>query len=133
VLIIGGGGVLLLIVVVVTLMWWYENRGGTRRLRGGEWVFAHMTRMSVWLRVYLTSSQTPYEQAQMLSGAMPRSEPMIGRVANLYVRERYGRAAADPVEVRSAWRGLRWPMWWTGLKRRSPRSISWPRKLRRRF
>ncbi|HEY4722034.1 MAG TPA: transglutaminase-like domain-containing protein, partial [Anaerolineae bacterium] len=60
-LIVGGGGVVLLVVVVVTLMWLYENRGGTRRLHGGEWVFAHMTRMSVWLRVHLTSSQTPYE------------------------------------------------------------------------
>ncbi len=133
VLIMGGGGVLLLVVVVVTLMWLYENRGGTRRLHGGEWGFAHMTRMSVWLRVHLTSSQTPYEQAEALSVAMPRGESMIGRVANLYVRERYGRSAADPVEVRSVWRDLRWPLWWTGLKRRIPRSISLPRKLRRRF
>jgi Domain of unknown function (DUF4129) len=87
----------------------------------------------VWLRVHLTSSQTPYEQAEALSVAMPRGESMIGRVANLYVRERYGRSAADPVEVRSVWRDLRWPLWWTGLKRRIPRSISLPRKLRRRF
>ena len=131
-LIVGGGGVVLLVVVVVTLMWLYENRGGTRRLHGGEWIFAHMTRMSVWLRVRLTSSQTPYEQAEALSVVMPRGEPMIGRVANLYVRERYGRSAADPVEVRSAWRGLHWSMWWTGLKRRIPRSISLPRRRRTR-
>ena len=131
-LIMGGGGVLLLGIVIVTLMWLYENRGGTRRLRGGEWIFAHMTRMSMWLRVRLTSSQTPYEQAEALSVVMPRGEPMIGRAANLYVRERYGRSAADSVEVHSIWRDLRWPLWWTGFKRRLPHSLPSLRHLFRR-
>jgi hypothetical protein len=113
-------------------MWLYENRGSSRQMRGGEWVFARLARMARWLRVRLTPSQTPYEQAQALSQIIPRHEPAIERVASLYVLERYGRTETDPIEARTTWRSLRRPIWWTGFKRRIPHSLPSPRKLFRR-
>ncbi len=123
----------LLLVVSVTLVlagillgaaWAYENRGGIRHLRGSEWAFARMARMAKWLRVRLLPSQTPYEQARTLRAVMPvASEPAIDRIADLYVIEHYSPTRPDPGESRSVWRDLRWPMWWSGFKRRLPRSV----------
>jgi hypothetical protein len=91
-----------------------------------------MARMAHWLRVKLAPWQTPYEQAQALSKIMPRSEPAIDRVANLYVYERYGRGEPEPLEAQLTWRSLRGPMWWAGVKRRFPRSLPSLRRIFRR-
>jgi transglutaminase-like putative cysteine protease len=130
--IIGGAG-LLLILLVAAAMYLYEMRGsGAGAPRGGEWVFARMARMAQWLRVKLSPWQTPYEQAQTLSQIMPHNEATIERVANLYVRERYGRGEPEPLEAQLVWRSLRRPMWWTGFKRRLPRSRPSLRRIFRR-
>lgn len=123
--IIGGAALVVVIAAAAVTMYVYEVRGSNRRApRGGEWAFARMARMAQWLRVKLLPWQTPYEQAQTLSKIMPRSEPAIERVANLYVHERYGRGEPELQEAQLTWRSLRGPMWLTGLKRRIPRS--WP-------
>ena len=129
---IAAGALLLLLIAALSAMWLFENRGMTRQLRSSDWAFAHMTRMATWLRVHLSPAQTPYEQAAALTVAMPRSEPTINQLATSYVRERYGRSASDPLEVRSLWRRLHWRMWWSGIKRRIPRSIRMPRLKARR-
>ena len=126
------GLVLLIAAIAAVAMWTYENRGSSRQMHGGEWVFARLARMARWLRVRLAPSQTPYEQAQALSQIIPHHEPAIERVASLYVLERYGRTPTDLIEARTTWRSLRRPMWWTGFKRRLPHSLPSPRKLFRR-
>jgi transglutaminase-like putative cysteine protease len=119
-------------LVTLGVIWVYENRGGLRQLRGSEWAFARMARMAQWLRVRLSLSQTPYEQAHVLSTVMPRAaEPAIDRITNLYVLERYSPIKPDPIEARSVWRDLRGSMWLTGLKRRLPRPWRSVRKLLR--
>lgn len=131
--IIGGAALVVVIVAAGVTMYVYEVRGSNRRApRGGEWAFARMARMAQWLRVKLLPWQTPYEQAQTLSKIMPRSEPAIERVANLYVHERYGRGEPELQEAQLTWRSLRGPMWLTGLKRRIPRSLPSLRGIFRR-
>ncbi len=124
--------VLLLLVGTVIAMWLFENKDRTHRSRAGEWAFARMLRMSQWLRVSLSPAQTPFEQADQLKDAMPSSANRIDRVAGLFVREQYGRSVVDRSEARSIWSQLHWKMWWAGLVRRLPRSISLPRWLLRR-
>jgi transglutaminase-like putative cysteine protease len=118
VLIGGAGLVLIAIGAALGAMWVYENHGLTRQARGGEWVFARVTRLARWLCVQPAPWQTPFEQAQALSQIMPRSEPAITRAAKLYVRERYGRGEPEPLAAQATWRSLRGPMWWAGFKRR---------------
>jgi len=131
--IIGAAVLVVLILLGIVAMSIYEARGsGPRVTRGGEWAFARMARMAHWLRVKLSPWQTPYEQAQMLSKIMPLSEPAIERVASLYVLERYGRGEPEPLEAQVTWRSLRGPMWWTGFKRRLPRSLPSFRRIFRR-
>lgn len=128
------GTVLVLGVAAVCAMWLYENRGGKRNPSGAEWVFARLTRMARWLRVKIVPSQTPFEQAQAMSTAIPDQGSTLTHVANLYVLERYGRTPADRVEAQTIWRALRPSLWWAGVKRRIPRSlprISWRKVFRR--
>jgi transglutaminase-like putative cysteine protease len=124
-------GLMVLLVGTLIAMWLFENKDGTHRSLAGEWAFARMTRMSQWLRVSLSPALTPFEQADRLKGAMPSSAGRIDRVAGLFVREQYGRSVVDRSEARSIWSQLHWQMWWAGLVRRWPRSISLPRRSMR--
>ena len=112
-------------------MWLYEGRGSKRNPSGAEWIFARLVRMAKWLRIKINPAQTPFEQAQAMSTAMPEREPVLTHVANMYVLERYGRTPADRLEAQTMWRTLRPSLWWTGFKRRIPRSF--PRLSTRRF
>jgi hypothetical protein len=88
--------------------------------------------MAAWLRVRISLAQTPYEQAKSIGQAMPSRAETIDQLTVLYVRERYGRSEVVLDEAQSMWRSLHWSMWWTGLKRRIPRSLPSFRPKRRR-
>lgn len=120
---IGLVALIVLIVVAFSAMWLFENRDRPARPRPGEWIFARMARMSRWLRIVLPVSHTPYEQADQLKAAMPKSAGSIDLAADLFVRERYGRSDTDQFEARSIWNRLHWKMWWAGLVRRLPRHL----------
>ncbi|HZY41136.1 MAG TPA: transglutaminase domain-containing protein, partial [Anaerolineae bacterium] len=129
-----GSALVVIAIGSIGAMWLYENRSGQRQASGGEWVFARLSRLARWLRVKLMPWQTPFEQAKALSQIMPASQPAFEKVASLYVQERYGRTPADRADAQTIWRGLRPALWWTGFKRRLPRSLprrSW-RKISRR-
>ncbi len=116
--------IVLLVAGVAAGMWWYENRGlSAPQTGGGSWAFVRLTRMANWLRVKISSAQTPYEQAQSIGQALPRRADTIDHLTTLYVRERYGRSAIVQDEARSLWRSIHWSLWWTGFKRRLPRSL----------
>ena len=53
--------------------------------------------------------------------AVPGRRAEIDQLADLYVRERYGRAEVDPNQTRSIWRRIHWSFWRAGVKRRLPR------------
>lgn len=133
-LLVVGAASLIVVGGAATAMWAYENRGAARRAtRGGQWIFARLSRMAAWMRVKLSPAQTPFEQAHAISAVLASSsQSAVDRAASLYVLERYGRSAADLIEAQSIWHELRRPMWWTGLKRRllSPSRPHW-RRIRR--
>ena len=124
-LIIGGG---------LVAVGWYENRGTPSPAGGGgTWAFARLTRLGSWLRVKLSTADTPFEQAQLIGQVVPRRRDEIDQLADLYVRERYGRAVVDAQESRSIWRRIHWSLWQAGFKRRVlHRRPAVPAWLRRR-
>ena len=85
--------------------------------------------MTRWLRLKLSTADTPYEQAKTIGLAVPKRRDEIDQLADLYVRERYGRAEVDPNQTRSIWQRIHWSLWSAGIKRRLPRGLSAPRAL----
>jgi transglutaminase-like putative cysteine protease len=112
---------------------WYENRGAPAQAGGGVWAFARLSRMTRWLRIRQSEADTPYEQAQTIGLAVPKRREEINQLADLYVRERYGRAEADLTQTRSIWQRIRWSLWEAGFKRRLPRWLSAPRAWLKRL
>jgi hypothetical protein len=129
-------GVILLLFLAGSLwlaVWWYENRQAPKKPGGGTWAFARLTRLGSWLRVKLTAAHTPFEQAQLIGQVVPKRQGEIDHLADLYVRERYGRAEVDAQETRSIWQRIHWSLWWAGFKRRvSHRLPPLPALFRRR-
>jgi len=127
------GLVLLVVGGVFAAMAWYEKRGTPATASGGAWAFARLSRMTRWLRLKLSAADTPYEQAKTIGLAVPQRREEIDRLADLYVREQYGRAEVDLDQTRSIWKRLHWSLWGAGFRRRLPRWLSAPRALFRRF
>jgi transglutaminase-like putative cysteine protease len=112
----------------------YEGGGGARQVStGGAWAFARLARMTRWLRLQLSAADTPYEQAKTIGLAVPKRQGEIDQLADLYVRERYGRADVDLNQTRSIWQHIHWSFWRAGAKRRLPRWLSAPRKWLKRL
>jgi hypothetical protein len=65
--------------------------------------------------------------------AVPKRRDEIDQLADLYVRERYGRAEVDPDQTRSIWQRIHWSLWSAGIKRRLPRVLSVPQRLWQRI
>jgi transglutaminase-like putative cysteine protease len=112
---------------------WYEQRGTPKQASGGTWAFARLSRMTRWLRLKLSAADTPYEQAKTIGLAVPKRRDEIDQLADLYVRERYGRAEADLNQTRSIWQRIHWSLWGAGVRRRVPRWLSAPQTLWRRL
>jgi transglutaminase-like putative cysteine protease len=104
-------------------VWWYENRQAPRKSGGGTWAFARLTRLGSWLRVKWSTAHTPFEQAQLIGQVVPKRQGEIDHLADLYVRERYGRVEVDVQETRSIWQHIHWSLWRTGFKRRVSRRL----------
>jgi transglutaminase-like putative cysteine protease len=112
---------------------WYEQRGVPRQVSGGTWAFARLARMTRWLKLKLSAADTPYEQAKTIGLVVPARQADIDQLADLYVRERYGRAEVDLAQTRSIWQCLHWSLWQAGVKRRLPRVMSLPQRLWQRI
>jgi transglutaminase-like putative cysteine protease len=82
--------------------------------------------------------QTPYEYAALLTKRLPASALQVGMIAELFVRDRFGRGGSSPgdqMAAKQAWRALRPSMFRAFLKRvpelaRSGLRLDWRRKLR---
>jgi len=114
----------------------YEGGGDARHVAtGGAWAFARLARMTRWLRLQLSTADTPYEQAKTIGLVVPKRQEEIDHLADLYVHERYGRAEVDLNQTRSIWQRIHWSFWKAGVKRRLPRWLSalraWFSRLRR--
>jgi transglutaminase-like putative cysteine protease len=121
---IGLGTILLVAGGGFAAMGWYESRGAPTQTSGGAWAFARLSRMTRWLRVRQSSADTPYEQAKTIGAVVPKRQGEIDQLADLYVRERYGRVEVDLNQTRSIWQRLHWSLWGVGFKRRLPRWLS---------
>ncbi len=68
-----------------------------------------------WVRRLLNirplAHQTPLEFADSVSGIMPRGRGAIERIADLYVRERFGAKSVPADDAEGAWRET-WPLLW---------------------
>ncbi|MBE2236237.1 MAG: transglutaminase domain-containing protein [Caldilineaceae bacterium] len=112
---------------------WYEQRGVPKQASGGAWAYARLSRMTRWLRLNLSTADTPYEQAKTIGAAVPKRRDEIDQLADFYVRERYGCAEIDAAETRSIWQRIHWSLWQTGVKRRLPHILSLPKQAWRRI
>jgi transglutaminase-like putative cysteine protease len=56
-------------------------------------LFDVLGRWAARLRIPWVASQTPWERATAFNRAVPEAEPTVGRLARLFVAERYGREA----------------------------------------
>lgn len=83
--------------------------------------FEVLGRWAARLRIPWGASQTPWERATAFNQAVPEAQPMVGRLAGLFVAERYGREEAGP-EVMAGliedWERLGPTLWkrWLGLR-----------------
>jgi hypothetical protein len=89
--------------------------------------------MTRWLRLKLSVADTPYEQAKSIGLAVPKRRDEIEQLADIYVRERYGRAETDPAQTRSIWQRIHWSLWVAGVKRRLPSVRALPQRLWQRI
>ncbi len=73
----------------------WRTRERFARLSRAAQAYEEMLARARWLGVPPNAAATPYENARALARVMPRAQPVIERVAGLYVRELY-RARALP-------------------------------------
>ena len=105
ILVLLGGGAIGGVVV-----WANRGLGG---LEPSSATYERMCRWAGFVGLPPEENSTPFEYADDLADTMPDQRGEIATIANLYVRERFGRHRPFPgevVEVEQAWRGLRWPL-----------------------
>lgn len=102
---------------------------GLRGLSKASRFFMRMHRGASWSGVPAHPSMTPYEYAEMIAQRIPGSESDARYLADLYVREQYGRQPATESELwkaRESWfhlrvlllRHLLWDRWWPSRRKR---------------
>jgi transglutaminase-like putative cysteine protease len=100
---------------------------GLRGLSAPARFFVRMHRGASWSGIPARPSMTPYEYAAIIAKRIPGSEPYARFLADLYVRERYGRQPVTESELwkaRESWLQLRilflryflWDRWWLGRR-----------------
>ena len=100
---------------------------GLRGLSAPGRFFVRMHRGASWSGIPARPSMTPYEYAALIAKRIPGSEPYARFLADLYVRERYGRQPVTESELwkaRESWLQLRilflryflWDRWWLGRR-----------------
>jgi transglutaminase-like putative cysteine protease len=102
-------GVLLAGLVGVGVFWFNWQRG-LHGLSLAAGLYERMTRLAGLIGVRDTPSQTPYEYADTLGQAVPRGQPDIRQIADVYVRERFsGREIAieEGQTLVTVWQRLR--------------------------
>ncbi|MDI3339887.1 MAG: transglutaminase domain-containing protein [Sphaerobacter sp.] len=93
-------------IAVVSSFW----LRGTRGMTPATQLFSKAQRGARWSGLPPRAAQTPYEYAAVVARHLPAARPHIRLLADLYVRERYGRRPASPEELnraRTAWLRLR--------------------------
>jgi transglutaminase-like putative cysteine protease len=94
--------VLLLIIGLIALAvftwWWWEWRG-----MGGlspiSRAYARLERYLRLIGIQLGTQQTPEERRQRIVRALPKAEPPVTAITQMYTAERYGRGARTPHEA----------------------------------
>ena len=110
----------LLVLAVLTGLVLLLRRRGVARIGSSaplafdsQWtrdLFGRLLRWAQWLRLPVHPSQTPHEQAAVISGAAPEGRSAIESIANLYVEELYSPRQPDPAKAQQAW------VAWNGLQ-----------------
>jgi hypothetical protein len=83
------------------------------------------------------TDQTPYEYATLVTERLPATALQVGMIAELFVRDQFGRAESSPgdeLAAKQAWRAMRPSILRAFLKRvaelaRSGLRLDWRRKL----
>ncbi len=85
--------------------------------------FERMCRWAGLSRLAAPGQPTPSETASFLGETLPKRQSEIGLIAASYVRERFSQHRLFPqevVNVRQAWKDLRWPLWGRLVQRLRP-------------
>lgn len=96
-LLLGALGAALLVLLVIALLigvgvftyWWWEWRG----MRGMSPVSRAYARLERYIRligVYFSSQQTPAERRSQIVRRLPKAEPPVWAITDMYMAERYG-------------------------------------------
>jgi hypothetical protein len=91
-------------------VFWFNWQRGLHGLSLAAGLYERMTRLAGLIGVRDTPSQTPYEYADTLGQAVPRGQPDIRQIADVYVRERFsGREIAieEGQTLVTVWQRLR--------------------------
>lgn len=97
---------ILLVIAVVAFLWLRGLRGMSPATR----LFTKVQRGAGWGGLPTKPSMTPYEYASTVSRHIPGARTHVSFLADLYVRERYGRhpaTATDLSRARAAWLRVR--------------------------
>ncbi|MEZ4668982.1 MAG: transglutaminase domain-containing protein [Anaerolineae bacterium] len=101
-LLLGALGAALLVLFVVVLIvgagvftyWWWEWRG-MRGMSPISRAYARLERYVRLIGIYFSHQQTPSERRAQVVRRIPKAEPPISAITDLYTAERYGPTAED--------------------------------------
>ncbi len=81
---------ILLVALAVFIWWWWEWRG-MDGLNPVARAYARLERYVGLIGIRFASQQTPEERRRQIIGQLPRAEPPVSAITELYTAERYGR------------------------------------------
>lgn len=87
----------LLLAVGVMIYWWWEWRG-MRGLSPITRAYARLERYIGLLGIHLSAQQTPEERRAQIIRTLPKAEPPISAITQLYSAERYSKGSRTPHE-----------------------------------
>ncbi len=90
--------VALIIGLLVFIYWWWEWRG-MRGLSPISRAYARLERYARLIGINFAGQLTPDERRQQVARTLPKAEPPVSAITNLYTSERYGPAAKHPTEL----------------------------------
>ena len=115
-------GLLLLSIPAGLAAFWTLRERKLRGLNLVERVYERLCNFARRLGIKFQRHQTPYEYAAALSTAVPEGRGPVQRIADLYVRERFGGGReGSGQEAGEAWQSLRPILWRSWLRRKLER------------
>jgi Transglutaminase-like enzymes, putative cysteine proteases len=123
---LGGTGILVCVLALLGVVLWFSRRRPRRAVSPSD-LYLRIGRLAAWVGLGPRRWQTPYEYSEMLSHRMAQHDPVLWRLTELFVRERWGSStsaatAKDSELLAHGWSRLRLTMIRRILLRRRART-----------